>query len=240
MIAERFGQRPRQSNGRIDLSIRMPDMAKRAAPTPTQDASFRRRAGMPWLWQMQAHVLIASANVLWKRYRQRSVRVIGRRSARFYAGDLQPWPAMMIDGFAMENLLKALLLAQGVQATQGSRLEQTLRTHNLTALCTRAGIVLNQGEEELLERIKRMMELGRYPVGADAAMDVALRLALPQDRNTMTGLLQRVDDQFKQTAPASVDDDLRRLGVKLKAISSEEHMRRIAMLHGQRPDGTRI
>jgi hypothetical protein len=214
----------------------MPDMAKRAAPTPTQDADFRQRAGMPWLWQMQAHVLIASANVLWKHYRQRS----GRRSVRFYAGDLQPWPAMMIDGFAMENLLKALLLAQGVQATQGSRLEQTLRTHNLMALCTRAGIALNEGEEELLERMKRMMELGRYPVGADAAMDVALRLALPQDRNTMTALLQRVDDQFKQTAAASVDDDLRRLGVKLKAISSDERMRRIAMLHGQRPDGTRI
>jgi hypothetical protein len=71
-------------------------------------------------------------------------------------------------------------------------------------------------------------------------MDVALRLALPQDRNTMTALLQRVDDQFKQTAAASVDDDLRRLGVKLKAISSDERMRRIAMLHGQRPDGTRI
>lgn len=215
-------------------------MAKSSVATPAQDADFRRRAGMPWMWQMQAHVLIASANVLWERYRARFAGLVGRRQVRFFAGELQPWPAMMLDAFAIENLLKALLVAQGVQAVQGGRLEQRLLTHNLTALCTQAHIALSQRDRELLDKLKRMMQLGRYPVGADAGMDVSLRLQLPRDLNTIMALLQRIDDEFKQTAAASVDDDLNGLGVKLRRISSEERLRRIALLHGERLDGTRI
>ena len=98
----------------------------------------------------------------------------------------------------------------------------------------------NEREQELLERVTRMMELGRYPVGANATMDVSLRLELPRDRATMTTLLERVDDEFKRTAGAFVDDDLRRLGVKPVRISGNERLRRIAMLHGERPDGSRI
>lgn len=195
---------------------------------------------MPWLWQMQAHVLIAAANVLLKRYRSRSARLVGRRRRRLFGGDLQPWPAMMLNGFAIENLLKGILLASGVQATRGGKLEKRLKTHNLISLCGWAQIILSQREEELLERIQRMMQLGRYPVGTDAAMDVSLRLELPRDLDTIIGLMQRIDDQFKQTAAASLDEDLRNLGVKVTSISEEEWLRRIAMLHGERLDGSRI
>jgi hypothetical protein len=147
---------------------------------------------------------------------------------------------MMLDGFAAENLLKGLLLAQGANPEQGGRLDQQLRTHNLTALCTRAGITLNRDEEELLERTKRMMELGRYPVGADATMDRQLMLALPRDRNTMLEVLRRIDTKFKRVARASVDDDIERLGIRLNRLSSDESLRRIAMLHGEHLDGTPI
>jgi len=71
-------------------------------------------------------------------------------------------------------------------------------------------------------------------------MDLALRLELPRDRNLMTALLRRVDDEFKRTARASVDDDLTKLGVRVVAIPLEERMRRIAMLHGTRLNGTPI
>lgn len=219
-------------------------MAKHAVATFQQEAEFRGRANMPWIWQMQAHILISAANVLWNRYNARSrarfPATPRQRQIRWFAGEVQPWPAMMLDGFAIENLLKGLLLAEGAQATQGGRIDRSIRTHNLTALCTRAHITLDQREEELLERVKRMMELGRYPVGANATMDVALRLELPRDRNTITTLLERIDGAFKQAARTSVDDDLTKLGVRLIRISGHESLRRIAMLHGDRLDGSRI
>lgn len=129
---------------------------------------------------------------------------------------------------------------QGIQATRGGQLEQKFRTHNLTALCARAHIVLNQHEQELLETAKRMMELGRYPVGSTADMSWALRLELPRDLNTIMALLQRIDDELKQVARDAVDEDLHRLGVRLTPISAEERLRRIALLHGERLDGSSI
>ena len=85
-----------------------------------------------------------------------------------------------------------------------------------------------------------MMELGRYPVGVGATMDVSLRLELPRDRETMNALLQRIDDEFKKNARASVDDCLQSLGVRVIRISGEERLRRVAILHGEFLDGTRI
>jgi hypothetical protein len=142
--------------------VRMASMAKRPVGTPRQRADFRRQASMPWLWQMEAHSLIAGANVLWQKYKARSRATFPspprRVQRRWYAGDVQPWAAMMFDGFAVENLSKGILLAQGTNAEQGGRLDQQLKTHNLTALCTRAGITLSRDEEELLERTGRMLE----------------------------------------------------------------------------------
>lgn len=65
-------------------------------------------------------------------------------------------------------------------------------------------------------------------------------LALPRDRNTMLGILRRVDAEFKRVARASVNDNIEKLGVQAKRISADERMRRVAMLHGENIDGTPI
>jgi hypothetical protein len=73
---------------------------------------------------------------------------------------------LMLLGFAMENLLKALLLAQDSSIVADGKLKWPGKTgHELGELAEAAGLTLNAGEGQILDNLKEfVLWAGRYPL----------------------------------------------------------------------------
>lgn len=77
----------------------------------------------------------------------------------------KPYNAIrLLYGLALENLLKGLLVAQGVDATSTGKLNKTLKSHNLVSLWTQAGLPITDQTEAVLKILRWSIETGRYPV----------------------------------------------------------------------------
>jgi hypothetical protein len=71
----------------------------------------------------------------------------------------------LLYGLALENLVKGLLVAQGVDATATGELNKSLRTHDLVKLWKRAGLPASDATDEILRNLHWSVEVGKYPVG---------------------------------------------------------------------------
>jgi hypothetical protein len=86
-------------------------------------------------------------------------------------------PSLLLAGFGLEGLLKAVRIKQMKRAGQGTTVVKkgrvllvgTLKTHNLVSLARDAGFPTDQAETALLTRLTTIVEwAGRYPVAAAA------------------------------------------------------------------------
>jgi hypothetical protein len=133
---------------------------------------FKRAGQMPMLWQWTARDLICAANALHARreatLNARLEELKARKKPRPRGIDTRHSsinPIMLLYGLALENLLKALLVAQGVDATATGELNSKLKTHNLLNLWRESGLPVAEGNEDLLRRLHWAVETGKYPVG---------------------------------------------------------------------------
>jgi hypothetical protein len=78
-------------------------------------------------------------------------------------------PYMLLYGYALENMIKALLIGQGINATIDGRLNEKLKKHKLKSLVnTHTQIKLGDDEKEILDQLTEIIEEGKYPIGVEA------------------------------------------------------------------------
>jgi hypothetical protein len=122
----------------------------------------------------------------------------------------------------------------GTTSGSSTVLEEGRGDSSRASRCSKAQIDLSLSESDLLERITRFLELGRYPVGISAYLDLSL-LFKGQDLKTIVALSERIQRELNLVAPECPNEDLRRLGVRPRRISQREHLLRRALLQERPP-----
>lgn len=74
-------------------------------------------------------------------------------------------PVLLLYGYALENLVKGLLVARGADATWSGTLNKNLRHHCLTELFRVADVRTTAEDRQLLEDLRDAIESEKYPVG---------------------------------------------------------------------------
>jgi hypothetical protein len=159
---------------------------------------FLRRAKEPLEWQRAAVALLASANYLLE-------AEIGPLPESFpgdwswsSGGSVQP--QLLLYGAAVENLLKAILVAQGVPAVKGRSLNPDLATHELSRYAAQAGLKATKLEERLLRQLQDVLEAGKYPVAKKPGRNAAAwSFSYPEDISRIWALLERLDAELRAT-----------------------------------------
>lgn len=159
---------------------------------------FKKTGQFPLLWQWTAREFVCAANII------RAKRE-GRGTPALSSSD-SLWeligPMMLLYGLALENLLKGLLVARGVDATSTGELSQRLKTHNVLALWRQTDLPLDDQTEETLRHLHWSIEAGKYPVGtkpdADAPTPVWVALT---SVDHIGHLLETVENALRREQP---------------------------------------
>lgn len=134
---------------------------------PRPDASLwqeqhRRGGESPYAWLFMAQSLERATELLWNQYGEDM-----RNLEHAKVGDAFPSevarPAMLLASLTVENLLKGACVAK--EPAFDLNHEFHLKTHKLLDLAGRANIVLNEDEQDLVERLESFLKwAGRYPI----------------------------------------------------------------------------
>lgn len=149
----------------------------------SDEEEFQRTARIPLIWQITARQLVAAAN------RLRTGHEEAKQQLSFYASRM---PILLLLGLAAENLVKGLLVAQGTlpaiaDKRNGSlKLNDEIKSHNLVALCKKAGLALDGTDQDVLNNLSWTVEAGKYPVGTRPAIN-------PDDRSPVWLELTNLD-----------------------------------------------
>jgi hypothetical protein len=142
---------------------------------------FKDRIEDPHAWFIFAEISLRAAGVLWKvSDTGRSLgpaflagRLTEEESAHLGSALQMSIPSLLLAGFGLESLMKAIRLRQmfyrGEPMTAAKKgkvfLVGTLKTHDLKHLAQQVGVPLDASEEHLLDRLTTfVMWAGRYPV----------------------------------------------------------------------------
>jgi hypothetical protein len=143
---------------------------------------------------------VSAANYLdaraWRSIRARFARPAARRSH-------SPIVPQILYGLALENLLKALLIAQGhpVFDAQG-RLGSGYRKHDLLKYTMQAGLSLSATDRTLVARLTRAVTEGKFLVGTQpkARLIEISKTASQSDRQDICRLLETIENELRQRA----------------------------------------
>lgn len=140
---------------------------------------FEGRGQTSAYWQQHARSLLCAANVLRERAKVLEERRDLAPDGLVDPPNLRLMPVYVLYGYALENLIKGLLVARGETATWSGTLEKDFRHHDLTGFFRRARVKTNAEEKSLLVDLREAIESGKYPVGVkpqnrkrDLALDV--------------------------------------------------------------------
>ena len=114
---------------------------------------FDALVSSPLAWQRTAVTYIAAGNYLY--------RVDRLDPGVSISGSGSNWPVMLLYATAAENLLKAVLIAQGEPATVGGKLSPYLTSHNLLRYAIAAGLAPNKARQVLLIKLQHALEAGK-------------------------------------------------------------------------------
>ena len=140
------------------------------ASTPKTDQErwrdeFEGKGQTPIFWQIQARSLLSAANVL----RERARVIAGNRAVEPPEADDPPqlrlMPVFLLYGYALENLVKGLLVARGENATWSGTLDRDMRHHCLTELFRVAEVRTSCEDRRVLDDLRDAIESEKYPVG---------------------------------------------------------------------------
>lgn len=124
---------------------------------------YQASGQLPLFWQLTARQFVCAANIL--RSKCKDDNFFAAKEPN-YNNLWKPHRAVrLLYGLALENLLKGLLVAQGVDATSTGKLNNELKTHNLAHLWKLASLPLTDQEEEILKILHWAIETNKYPVG---------------------------------------------------------------------------
>jgi hypothetical protein len=134
------------------------------------------RDAMPAEWLNYAEELLESAEILWTQQEK------GLRAEAIGTGDgLQPGihvlqqtrrvssisrSYILLAGFALENMIKGLLVAQDPSLITGGKLSRDLKSHSLLGLVAKVkGLSLSEDEKQVCQVVQDAIPYwGRYPI----------------------------------------------------------------------------
>lgn len=131
------------------------------SPKEFWDKQHKLSGAMPVVWLLTAEQLLRTFQMLTDQARQDlSDAYGGDESITYPISSI----AMMLGGFAIENLLKGIKVSQGSQVFD-DRGFFTIKTHDILELAVQAGVELDTEEKALLERLEQfVIWAGRYPI----------------------------------------------------------------------------
>jgi hypothetical protein len=139
------------------------------------DETFRHRLRSPIPWINIAEVLRRDGDILWRRYRRAARRLAKDSESRRLFGHSKRWDlhshyaAMMLWGFAIENLLKSIIIAREGDSSSGDRLPKHLGDHDVGRLLNRSGVLLTDADRRVADRLhEAVIWGGRYPIPKDS------------------------------------------------------------------------
>lgn len=166
---------------------------------------YETRARQVWRWHDHARDYICAANRLVASYLPILLAKGVTPSLERSHSSFQP--IMVLFAIAAENLLKALIIAQGNDPVPMGTLDSSLKTHNLLGLAGRAGLKLCSHESDLLVRMRDFVETGKYPVGKAAGVGKGSQwFAHPDDLQHTWNVLQTLDDAVRAARKPSLPE----------------------------------
>ena len=128
--------------------------------------SFDQRGNSCTNWIITSRELLAAASVLCReREKVEEPKVAGVSKAPMEC--LTFWVELMLCGFAIECLLKALWVRNGNQIAKDGVYCKILEkeNHDLVALCQKVAFPTNLAEEKILTKLSELVRAtGRYPI----------------------------------------------------------------------------
>ncbi|MBI4263473.1 MAG: hypothetical protein HY657_03775 [Acidobacteria bacterium] len=160
---------------------------------------FEGKGQTPIFWQAQARSLLCAANVLRERARDIDRSRISAPPESEDPPNLRLMPVYVLYGYALENLVKGLLVARGENATWSGTLDKGLRHHCLTDLFRVAHVHTEEDEHRVLEDLRDAIESGKYPVGIRPQnRSRTLGLDVSGDFKVIFALFHRIEDSLRQ------------------------------------------
>jgi len=133
-------------------------------------SQFDDSGNAPELWLATAGDLLASRDSLARRRCDAEEAAKALPMPRPIASDARSyWVELMLVGFAIENMLKALCLLRGGKLYARGELQRMygLKSHDLAALADHVGFSLSDAERHHIQILSRIMTgVGRYPMEA--------------------------------------------------------------------------
>lgn len=111
------------------------------------------------------------------------------------------WVELMLVGFALENLLKALLLVRGKVLYRGGKLLKLegVKSHDLAALADHAGFELHAEERNLLGNLSLIMVgVGRYPFSPNPGRQVTTEGWSDYADRRVIEIVRRISDVIRK------------------------------------------
>lgn len=165
---------------------------------------YRERVRTPRVWQDTARDLVWSANKLRAIVERRVPLGFSRRGRLSEAARLSQRhhsfaPAIVLYVYAIENLLKALLVARGVDPVgRTGRLDKKFATHSLWTLAKAARFRVQN--KAALHQLTDFAYSGKYPVGMDPDSGFSARSYFPSAVLTFIDrLLPRLEQAVENT-----------------------------------------
>jgi hypothetical protein len=178
-------------------------------PQALQIAHFDRAGNLPASWHLSADSLFAAARLLKAqrdRYDPWSIKV----------GDTIPdegkilWPELMLRGFAIECLLKALYLKRGNKLAVAGKYVgvKGAAEHDLVQLSDAVCVRLTPAQRDVLKRLSIVMTAGgRYPIPRNWSIGKIQRLrgggkgpptyaVMPKDDDTLASIVDLLDKEL--------------------------------------------
>ena len=178
---------------------------------PEQMKHYDTRAGQWYRWQSTARHFVCAANCLLDWYEPMLTDVGRPRDAEWHYSSYSP--LMVLYAAAVENLLKAVRIAQGTAATAGGEIHPYLGKHDMLKYAQDASIATTPDESDLLQKLRDVIESGKYPVAKapDKSMG-AWTFEYPRDVERLWAILERLEEALRATGkPCLGHLDLRRL-----------------------------
>jgi len=123
-------------------------------------------ANTPGIWALNARRLKRGGDLIFDAY-EIDLQAMGKGASPLELNNLEvAGTATMLFGFAIENLLKAIIIAKEPRTiNEGNLRDWPSNGHKLILLAEKADIPLNEQQKDMVHRLEVFVEwTGRYPV----------------------------------------------------------------------------
>jgi len=161
-------------------------------------AQFDAEASQASRWQQAAREFILAANYLIDWYDP--PREPGEPSDLGWLHSGNTVPMMVLYATAVENLIKAILVANGESLVADGRLKPQYGHHRLLEYASDAGLDLTVEAAALLQQLSHVLYAGRYPIGKTAGASAeAWTLDYPADVERVWSVLEQLESVLRAT-----------------------------------------